>query len=92
MWQDLFKIYQSVQSNSSDSRRTQRSETPAPQATQQRTMYLFAYLDDGSGKTMHSVPITDRLALLEIRQQQLEERLAELEAALEDALEDSEED
>lgn len=87
MWQDLFDIYQSVQNGETDA----RSSQPPSRTTQQRTMYIFAYLDDGTGKTARSLPVEERMLLLELRQQELERRIAELEIALQEALEEDEE-
>lgn len=93
MWQDLFDIYQSVQSGEGNSQQQPAKNEPSvSKATQQRTVYVFAYLDDGSGKTVRSMPAADRLTLLELRQQELEARLVELEAALQEALEENEDD
>lgn len=87
MWQDLFDIYQSVQSGESIAPQAASNEPAVSKATQQKTLYVFAYLDDGAGKTLRSIPTKDRLTLLEAKQQVLETRLAELEAALQEALE-----
>lgn len=93
MWQDLFDIYQSVQSGEDSSQpKPSKEQAPTSKATQTKTMYVFAYLDDGSGKTIRSMPIADRLTLLEARQQELEARLIELELALQEALEDSDDE
>ncbi len=88
MWQDLFDIYQSVQSDETTSHERGRStESPTAKATQPRTVYIFAYLDDGEGNSLRSMPIQERLTLLELRQQELAQRLQELEDQL-DELED----
>jgi hypothetical protein len=92
MWQDLFDIYKSVQSGDGVVSQQPANDSLISKATEQKTLYVFAYLDDGTGKTLRSIPVKDRLTLLEAKQQALESRLAELEAALQDALEENEDD
>lgn len=90
MWQELFDIYQSVQSeDATQAQQPPKEDKQISKATQTRTLYVLAYLDDGSGKTLRSMPTADRLTILEAQQQSLEARLAELETNLQEALEDA---
>jgi hypothetical protein len=88
MWQDIFDIYQSVQSGEEERPQQVAKKSEGPKADEQRTLYVFAYLDDGTGKTVRSMPVEDRLTMGEAKQKMLETRIAELEAALQEALEE----
>lgn len=89
MWQDLFEIYQSVQSGDNSARDTaQAHDAPVAKATQQRTMYIFAYLDDGEGNTLRNMPVKDRMTMLELRQQEIHQRLQEIEDQLDELTDD----
>jgi hypothetical protein len=93
MWNELFSIYQSVQKDESKELRPidgSAHSTHKPTSTQ--TMYIFAYLDDGNGKTLRDVPVKDRLSYLEARQAHLEQRILDLEARVEEITDDLEDD
>ena len=85
MWRDLYNIYQEVQDpnlSTAESGITKRHASSKPVSAQ--TMYVFAYLDNGKGRTVRDIPLQDRLSYLEMRQAHVEHRLAELEAKIEE--------
>ena len=93
MWKDLFEIYQSVQSGEQLHDKSSKSVDPkVAKATQPRTMYIFAYLDDGDGKTIRDIPVKDRLSFLEARQAQLEQKIFDLESRVEELTDELEDD
>jgi hypothetical protein len=92
IWRELYDIYQEVQAPGNVSEKSSinnRRSVGKPVSAQ--TMYVFAYLDNGKGKTIRDIPLQDRLSYLEMRQAHMEHRLTELEAKIDelnDLLED----
>lgn len=97
IWNDLFDIYQSVQSGdapvkpvrSSAKESSSDSEIEKSDDTQQ-TVYVFAYIDDGKGNISRNIAVEDRITMLEMKNQELEYRYNRLLEQLEE--EQSDED
>lgn len=95
IWNDLFEIYQSVQS-ADDTQPTNSSNpqiVPAKKAAvtdednepAQPTVYVFAYIDDGKGNISRNIAVEDRITMLELKNQELETRYNRLLEELEDS-------
>ena len=85
MWRDLYNIYQEVQeATPATAKNNAINGHPSSKPVSTQTMYVFAYLDNGKGKTVRDIPLQDRLSYLEMRQAHIEHRLAELEAKFEE--------
>lgn len=95
IWNDIFEIYQSVQSadesqlsNSTNSQivPTKKSSlTDDDNEPVQPTVYVFAYIDDGKGNISRNIAVEDRITMLELKNQELEHRYNRLLEELEDS-------
>lgn len=95
IWNDIFEIYQSVQS-ADDNQQTSSSNSqivPAKKSSltdednesAQPTVYVFAYIDDGKGNISRNIAVEDRITMLELKNQELEIRYNRLLEELEDS-------
>lgn len=95
IWNDIFEIYQSVQSSdgaklptSSDSEivpAKKSSPTDGSNEPAQPTVYVFAYIDDGKGNITRNIAVEDRITMLELKNQELEHRYNRLLEELDDS-------
>lgn len=82
IWNDLFEIYQSVQSEDSivpvqkESAIPSKTNLPTSDSNEpsQPTVYVFAYIDDGKGNITRNIAVEDRITILELKNQELEHR------------------
>lgn len=95
IWNDIFEIYQSVQSDDyiQPSNSTNSQIVPAKKSNltdednepAQPTVYVFAYIDDGKGNISRNIAVEDRITMLELKNQELEHRYNRLLEELEDS-------
>ncbi len=98
IWNDVFEIYQSVQS-SDDANQAESVDAPIipvqksnisddkndKDENTQPTVYVFAYIDDGKGNISRNIAVEDRITMLELKNQELEHRYNRLLEELEDS-------
>ncbi len=98
IWNDLFEIYQSVQSTdvnkpvdsvnapiTSFQKSSNTDEKNDIDDTTQPTVYVFAYIDDGKGNITRNIAVEDRITMLELKNQELEHRYNRLLEELDDS-------
>lgn len=95
IWNDVFEIYQSVQSsdesqlaplgNSQVVPAKDLNSTDSTSDQAQPTVYVFAYIDDGKGNITRNIAVEDRITMLELKNQELEHRYNRLLEELEDS-------
>lgn len=99
IWNDLFEIYQSVQSDEqvprdekNDSQAKALPITPSlsDDDSATPTVYVFAYIDDGKGNITRNIAVEDRITMLELKNQELEHRYNILLEQLDDSDESDE--
>lgn len=86
MWQDVFDIYKSVNSKDGDKRQNNKpvsSSQNTQKAIQSKTMFIVAYLGEAPVNTK-KVSVEERLAVMEMRQHELDHRMTEIEARIND--------
>lgn len=94
IWNDVFEIYQSVQSKDGTEPSAESNLPVVPVKKSnitddnddviQPTVYVFAYIDDGKGNISRNIPVEDRITMLELKNQELEHRYNRLLEELED--------
>lgn len=93
IWDDVFKIYQSVQEGQyvldDELRSDGETRLEGEVIETKQTVYVFAYIDDGKGNISRNIAVEDRITMLEMKNQELEYRYNRL---LEQLEEESEED
>ncbi len=97
MWKDLFSIYQSVQADEdaeaavdslvkkAEVGATADEKNDDSTEGEQRSVYVFAYIDDGKGNISRNIAVEDRITLLELKNQELEFRYNRLLEQLDEA-------